>query len=57
MHVHVLPRRKGDFGGNADNVYRELAEHDKPGKKFRGHKEMKDEADVYRSLLAKDEVE
>lgn len=57
VHVHVLPRRKGDFGDDADNVYRELAEHDKPGKKFRGHKEMKEEADVYRSLLAKDEVE
>ncbi|VDK36946.1 unnamed protein product [Gongylonema pulchrum] len=55
VHIHILPRRKGDFGGNADNVYHELAEHDKPGseKKFRDKKEMQEEAEVYRSILAK----
>lgn len=28
VHVHILPRTKGDFLNN-DDIYRELAEHDK----------------------------
>lgn len=56
VHVHILPRRKGDFGGVTDNVYRELAEHDKPGmeQKFRDAREMQQEAELYRSLLCND---
>ncbi|XP_031553245.1 bis(5'-adenosyl)-triphosphatase-like [Actinia tenebrosa] len=30
VHVHILPRKKGDFENN-DDVYTALAEHDKPG--------------------------
>ncbi|VDK79219.1 unnamed protein product [Litomosoides sigmodontis] len=36
VHVHILPRKKDDFGGDANNIYRELAEDDKITKrKFR----------------------
>ena len=32
VHVHVLPRHKNDFENN-DDIYNELAKHDKePGK-------------------------
>ena len=32
VHVHVLPRQKNDFENN-DDIYNELAKHDKePGK-------------------------
>ncbi|VDP11299.1 unnamed protein product [Onchocerca flexuosa] len=52
VHVHIFPRKKGDFGGDPDNVYRELAEHDKAvEKRFRDKEEMRNEANIYRSLL------
>lgn len=58
MHVHILPRKKDDFGGDPDNIYRELAEHDKAGeKRFRNKEEMQNEANVYRCLLATGGVE
>uniref|UniRef100_A0A1I8EB97 Nitrilase and fragile histidine triad fusion protein NitFhit n=1 Tax=Wuchereria bancrofti TaxID=6293 RepID=A0A1I8EB97_WUCBA len=58
VHVHILPRKKNDFGSDPDNVYRELAEHDKAGKKrFRNKEEMQNEANVYRCLLVNGEDE
>lgn len=57
VHVHVLPRRKGDFHDN-DDVYTALEKHDKEtlqarenevmavdGGKFRSEEEMAKEAD------------
>lgn len=29
VHVHLLPRKPTDFGGNVDKIYRELHRHDK----------------------------
>lgn len=29
VHVHLLPRKATDFGGNIDKIYRELQRHDK----------------------------
>mgnify|MGYP003729601669 CR=1 FL=1 len=29
VHVHLLPRKPTDFGGNTDKIYRELQRHDK----------------------------
>ncbi|MCP9266032.1 Nitrilase and fragile histidine triad fusion protein NitFhit [Dirofilaria immitis] len=53
LHVHILPRKKDDLGDDPDNVYRELAEHDKTKEKqFREKEEMKNEANIYRCLLA-----
>ncbi|CAI8033373.1 Bis(5'-adenosyl)-triphosphatase [Geodia barretti] len=48
VHVHIIPRRPGDFQRN-DDIYHELEEHDSgvgssEEGKFRSHKEMTDEA-------------
>lgn len=29
LHVHILPRKSTDFGGNIDMIYKELSTHDK----------------------------
>lgn len=47
VHVHILPRRKGDFGNN-DDVYKELETHDKGEVKWREVEEMVKEAQEYR---------
>lgn len=48
VHVHILPRKPTDFGGNIDLIYLELQKHDKEehNKKFRlkTFDEMKEEA-------------
>ncbi|VDM39733.1 unnamed protein product [Toxocara canis] len=53
VHVHILPRKKDDFGGNPDKFYGELAEHDKPSaaRKFRDVEDMNREAAIYRQLM------
>lgn len=54
VHVHVLPRKKTDFGGEPDKIYRELAGHDKPEnnvKRRRDEEDMAKEAAIYRELL------
>lgn len=44
VHVHILPRREGDFTNN-DNIYRELQEHDKDeNRPWRSQEEMSNEA-------------
>jgi len=48
VHVHVVPRRPGDF--KDDEIYKEL-ENKVKDVKPRSKKEMSDEADVYRKLL------
>ena len=36
LHAHILPRKATDFGGNIDQIYKELQQHDKetPGRKM-----------------------
>jgi len=43
LHVHILPRRPGDFSHN-DDVYTRLAEHDKEKGGWRGEEAMAQEA-------------
>jgi len=50
VHVHILPRRPGDFEEN-DNIYHELAHHDKEEKPGRSEQEMADEANLLRELF------
>ncbi|KAG7508848.1 bis5' [Solea senegalensis] len=54
VHVHVLPRRKGDFDRN-DSVYDELQKHDQETEdgppKWRSEEEMETEASELRRLL------
>ena len=48
LHVHILPRKPGDFKEN-DQVYEELEKHDKGDDiKWRSFEEMKEEADQMR---------
>ncbi|VDM66534.1 unnamed protein product, partial [Strongylus vulgaris] len=52
VHVHVLARRKGDFGGCSDNVYQYLATHDKDATvQPRSQEEMSAEAALYREAM------
>lgn len=58
VHVHVLPRKKGDFERN-DDIYKALAEHDKDqmsedgptNKGFRSEEDMAKEASYLASLF------
>ncbi|KAK6747314.1 hypothetical protein RB195_000490 [Necator americanus] len=52
VHVHVLARRKDDFGCSPDNLYRDLATHDKDPKiQPRSQEEMSSEAAIYREAM------
>ena len=52
VHVHVLPRREGDFERN-DDVYTALETHDKQvaASEWRTDEDMAQEASVYRKLF------
>uniref|UniRef100_A0A8V0ZFI3 Bis(5'-adenosyl)-triphosphatase n=1 Tax=Gallus gallus TaxID=9031 RepID=A0A8V0ZFI3_CHICK len=52
VHVHVLPRRSGDFSRN-DDVYKELQDHDKEDSpdKWRTEEEMAAEAAVLKKYF------
>ena len=50
VHVHILPRREGDFHDN-DDVYKELQSHDKQKSGWRTEKEMIAEAKIFRDYL------
>ncbi|XP_054719461.1 nitrilase and fragile histidine triad fusion protein NitFhit-like [Uloborus diversus] len=51
VHVHILPRRPGDFEEN-DDIYRELEAHDKSKDvKWRSNEEMAEEADRLRKKV------
>jgi len=52
VHVHILPRREGDFAEN-DEIYRELQEHDKVETGWRTEEEMVAEAKTLREAWAK----
>eukprot|EP00112_Aurelia_sp_Birch-Aquarium-sp1_P017687 Seg4127.5 transcript_id=Seg4127.5/GoldUCD/mRNA.D3Y31 product="Bis 5'-adenosyl-triphosphatase" protein_id=Seg4127.5/GoldUCD/D3Y31 len=67
VHVHILPRHKGDFGNN-DDIYKKLEEHDKELEtvadsfqkgdapkqwKARSHEEMATEANKLRLYFEK----
>ena len=43
VHIHILPRKPGDFEKN-DDVYEKLEKHDKKESGFRGLEEMSEEA-------------
>jgi len=47
VHVHIIPRRPGDFENN-DDIYREL---DKKERVARTEEEMANEAAIYRELF------
>jgi predicted amidohydrolase/diadenosine tetraphosphate (Ap4A) HIT family hydrolase len=54
VHVHVLARAPGDFGGRNDEVYERLDQHDKGNdhqSKWRTEEEMALEASQLRSIL------
>lgn len=42
VHVHLLPRKPTDFGGNIDKIYRELQRHDKLDHK-RSYRKLNDD--------------
>lgn len=51
LHVHILPRKPGDFSKN-DNIYAKLEQHDKDDKKpKRSNEEMAQEAQQLRPLF------
>lgn len=41
LHVHILPRKAGDF--DSDTIYASLAQHDKDDSKIRSEEDMKEE--------------
>lgn len=53
VHVHILPRRPGDYLNN-DDIYRDLAKHDKDGStgRWRTEEEMAAEAQMLRPYFA-----
>ncbi|KAK5968920.1 Fragile histidine triad protein [Trichostrongylus colubriformis] len=52
VHVHILARREGDFGCSPDNLYQNLATHDKdPQVQPRTQEEMSAEAALYREAM------
>jgi len=50
LHVHILPRRPGDFADN-DDVYRQLQSHDKETSGWRSEQEMVEEATLFRNAI------
>ena len=52
VHVHVLPRKAGDFAEN-DDVYTALATHDRQDGGWRSEEEMVEEASAIRKTLDK----
>uniref|UniRef100_A0A0N4ZMH5 Nitrilase and fragile histidine triad fusion protein NitFhit n=1 Tax=Parastrongyloides trichosuri TaxID=131310 RepID=A0A0N4ZMH5_PARTI len=51
VHIHILPRHKGDFGQTPDEIYKEILQHDKDGRKERSDEEMCIEALEFRKLF------
>lgn len=51
VHVHLLPRHKGDFTNN-DDIYGEIERVDSRESGVRSTEEMEIEAAVYRQLLS-----
>ncbi|KAH9278130.1 Nitrilase and fragile histidine triad fusion protein NitFhit [Echinococcus granulosus] len=55
VHVHVLPRKPGDFARN-DDIYDALQRHDKvANRKYRSYEEMAEEAKLFRSFFYDEE--
>ncbi|XP_040563266.1 LOW QUALITY PROTEIN: nitrilase and fragile histidine triad fusion protein NitFhit [Lepeophtheirus salmonis] len=56
LHVHILPRKSGDFK-KKDDIYTELQDHDKENdRKWRTEEEMKEEANAFREFLLKEKL-
>uniref|UniRef100_A0AAF5D7B1 bis(5'-adenosyl)-triphosphatase n=1 Tax=Strongyloides stercoralis TaxID=6248 RepID=A0AAF5D7B1_STRER len=51
VHIHILPRKKDDFGDTPDAIYNEIHQHDKDGRAGRSDEEMCREADEFRKLF------
>ncbi|TMS38267.1 hypothetical protein L596_005031 [Steinernema carpocapsae] len=49
VHVHIVPRKPGDF--KEDQIYKELEKHDRDGRPPRTPSEMATEAEKYRKLM------
>ncbi|VDK41576.1 unnamed protein product [Taenia asiatica] len=55
VHIHVLPRKPGDFAKN-DDIYDVLEKHDKvANRKYRSYEEMAEEAKLFRSFFYDEE--
>jgi len=52
VHVHILPRREGDFAEN-DDVYKDLQNHDKIDSGWRTDEEMEAESLMFREAWKK----
>lgn len=50
VHIHLLPRREGDFQNN-DDIYGEVERVDSRKSEVRSLEDMESEAEVYRNLL------
>ena len=50
VHVHIIPRRVGDFKNN-DDIYTELEKHDKDDRCPRTDEEMSTEATGLKSII------
>jgi bis(5'-adenosyl)-triphosphatase len=58
VHAHVIPRGKGDFGGQVDQVYEKLeGEEGDVGKELKRRERLKVEADEDRKARGLDEME
>lgn len=55
LHVHVLPRKGGDFDGRNDEIYDRLEKHDKnvAESDWRSHEDMAKEAELLRRTWEK----
>lgn len=55
LHVHILPRKKTDFGGNVDKIYQQLEQHDELDNPFNlrllTNDEMNQQCKVLRSYF------
>ncbi|KAL5102937.1 Nitrilase and fragile histidine triad fusion protein NitFhit [Taenia crassiceps] len=55
VHIHVLPRKLGDFSKN-DDIYDALEKHDKvANRKYRSYEEMAEEAKLFRTFFYDEE--
>uniref|UniRef100_A0AC35UA64 Bis(5'-adenosyl)-triphosphatase n=1 Tax=Rhabditophanes sp. KR3021 TaxID=114890 RepID=A0AC35UA64_9BILA len=51
VHIHIIPRTKGDLGPDPDAIYNEIMKHDKDGRTVRTHQQMTKEAMEFRNLF------
>lgn len=52
MHVHIVPRKPDDFGGNINKIYEELRMHDKKSGPVLSDEVMTVQAQHLRELIS-----